>query len=240
MATAEPLSRTVDIAPGLTGYLARPSTGPAPGIIVIMEAYGLNAFVKATCEQLAKQGYAALAPDIFHGETFDYSNSQQAMAKVNALDDDTVMDEFGATIEALHGNGARAGKVAILGFCMGGRLAFLANAVHGAKLAASVAFYGGGIAPAEPKGPRKPLLDRVPDLVAPQLLVYGAKDTAISGEEHGRLARALTEANKRYTLAVLPDAPHAFATFDRPNYREAAATEAYRMTYAFIADGFAR
>ena len=82
------------------------------------------------------------------------------------------------------------------------------------------------------------MLDRVPELVAPQLLVYGAKDSAINGEEHGRLARALTEANKRYTLAVLPDAPHAFATFDRTNYREAAAAEAWRIAYAFMTEGF--
>jgi len=79
----------------------------------------------------------------------------------------------------------------------------------------------------------------VPDLVAPQLLLYGAKDASIAADEHGRLANALTAANKRYTIAVYPDAPHAFATADRESYREGVARRAWQTAYAFIAEGFA-
>jgi carboxymethylenebutenolidase len=121
---------------------------------------------------------------------------------------------------------------------MGGRLAFLANAVHGARLAASVSFYGGGIAPAVPRGKRKPLLDRIDDLSAPQLLIYGGRDASIASDEHARIAKALSDANKRYTLAVLPDAPHAFATFDRDSYHPAAAEAAWRIAFAFFVDTF--
>jgi carboxymethylenebutenolidase len=122
---------------------------------------------------------------------------------------------------------------------MGGRLAFLANATHGARLAAAVSFYGGGIAPAEPKG-RQPLLDRVADVRAPQLLVYGAKDGSIAPDEHARLAQALAAADKRYTMAVFPDAPHAFATFDRESYREAQAKAAWHTTFAFLDEALGR
>jgi carboxymethylenebutenolidase len=187
--------------------------------------------------RFARSGYVALAPDIFHGDTFAYAERERAIAKLLALDDRAVMSEVGSALDVLEAEGAR--RNAIIGFCMGGRLAFLANATHGARLRASVSFYGGGIAPAEPKG-RTPLLDRVPDLRAPQLLVYGAKDASIGADEHARLAQALGAANKRYTLAVYPDAPHGFATTDRDSYREPQALAAWRATLAFLDEAYGR
>ena len=234
---APPLS-TESIALGrtLSGYLAKPNGVPGIGVVVLMEAFGLNAFVKGVCERFARAGYMALAPDVYHGDTFGYEQREQAIARLGEVDDDEAMHEVGLALDALAGNGAREGKLAIIGFCMGGRLAFLANAVHGDKLNASVSMYGGGIAPAVPRGPRKPLVDRAEDLGAPQLLIYGARDASIASDEHARIAKALSDANKRYTLAVLPDAPHAFATFDRPSYHRAAAEAAWRMTFAFFVD----
>jgi len=230
-------TRTVAVAPGVGGFLAHPRGKTADGIVVVMEAYGLNEFVKETCRDFARRGYVAVAPDVYHGDVIPYDDRDGAMAKLRTLDDATVMAEVGGALDVLEAEGAR--RNAIIGFCMGGRAAFLANAVHGERLRASVSFYGGGIAPAEPKG-RPPLLDRVPLLHAPQLLVYGAKDTAIGPDEHARLAQALTAADKRYTIAVFPDAPHAFATFDRESYREAQARAAWRTTHAFLDEAYQR
>jgi carboxymethylenebutenolidase len=234
--TAVP-TRNVSVAPGVGGFVAHPRGKTTDGIVVVMEAYGLNEFVKETCRDFARRGYVAVAPDVYHGDVIPYTDRDAAMAKLRTLDDKTVMAEVGGALDVLEAEGAR--RNAIIGFCMGGRAAFLANAVHGERLRASVAFYGGGISPAEPKG-RPPLLDRVPELRAPQLLVYGAKDTAILADEHARIAAALTAANKRYTLAVFPDAPHAFATFDRDSYREAQARAALRATYAFLDEAYGR
>jgi len=228
----------LSIAPGVSGYLAKPSGVPGIGVVVLMEAFGLNAFVKGVCERFARAGYMALAPDLYHGEAFDYADRERAIARVNDIDDNVAMDEVGAALDMLVAQGARDGRLATIGFSMGGRLAFLANAVHGARLAASVSFCGGGIAPAVPRGTRKPLLDRVADLTAPQLLIYGARDTSITSDEHARIASALTDANKRYTLAVLPDAPHAFATVDRDSYHAQAADAAWRIAFAFFVDTF--
>jgi carboxymethylenebutenolidase len=228
----------LSIATGVSGYLAKPSGVPGIGVVVMMEAFGLNAFVKGVCERFARAGYMALAPDVYHGETYAYTDRERAIARLNDLDDDVTMREVGAALDMLVAQGARDGRLAIIGFCMGGRLAFLANAVHGQRLAASVSFYGGGIAPAVPRGKRKPLLDRIADLSAPQLLIYGARDASIASDEHARIAKALSDANKRYTLAVLPDAPHAFATFDRESYHAPAAEAAWRMAFAFFVDTF--
>ena len=224
-------TREVDVASGVGGFVALPAAPDGRGIVVLMEAFGLNAFVRETCRRFARSGYVACAPDVYHGNVYDYADRDRAIGHVHKLDDAQVMREVGGALDVLEREGAK--RNAIIGFCMGGRAAFLANATHGSRLRGSVSFYGGGIAPAEPKG-RKPLLDRVPDLGAPQLLVYGAKDGSIAPDEHARLAHALTAANKRYTLAVFPDAPHAFATFDRDSYREAPAKAAWHTTYAFL------
>jgi len=228
----------LSIASGVSGYLAKPSGVPGIGVVVLMEAFGLNAFIKSVCERFARAGYMALAPDIYHGDIFDYSERERAIARVNDVDDAVAMLGVGAALDMLAAQGARDGRLAVIGFCMGGRLAFLANAVHGERLAASVSFYGAGIAPAVPRGKRKPLVDRVEELSAPQLLVYGARDASIASDEHARIAKALSDANKRYTLAVLPDAPHAFATVDRDSYHAPAAEAAWRMAFAFFVDTF--
>lgn len=231
-------TRTVTVAPGVSGFLAHPRGRTGDGIVVLMEAYGLNDFVRETCMRFARAGYVACAPDLYHGDVVEYTQRERAMAKLGTLNDATIMGEVAGALDVLESEGAR--RNAIIGFCMGGRAAFLANATHGERLRASVSFYGGGIAPAQPKGPRKPLLDRVADLRAPQMLVYGAKDASIAPDEHGRLAQALTEANKRYTMTVFPDAPHAFATFDRDSYREAQAHAAFRATFAFLDEAYGR
>jgi len=226
------------LASGVSGYLAKPSGVPGIGVVVMMEAFGLNAFIRGVCERFARAGYMALAPDIYHGDQFAYADRERAIARVNEVDDDVAMREVGAALDMLGAQGARDGRHAIIGFCMGGRLAFLANAVHGTRLSASVSFYGGGIAPAVPRGKRKPLVDRVEELSAPQLLIYGARDASIASDEHARIAKALSDANKRYTLAVLPDAPHAFATFDRESYHAPAAEAAWRIAFGFLVDTF--
>lgn len=231
-------ARNVAVAPGVGGFLARPRGRTADGVIVVMEAFGLTAFVRETCQRFARAGYIACAPDLYHGETFAYAERDRAIAKLATLDDATVMNEIAGALDVLEGEGAR--RNAIVGFCMGGRLAFLANAIHGDRLRAAVSFYGAGIAPAEPKGARKPLLDRVPLLRAPQLLIYGARDTSIAPDEHARLAQALGECNKRYAIAVYPDAPHAFATFDRDTYRERQAEAAFRTMFAFLDEAYGK
>lgn len=223
------------LATGARAWLARPSGVPGTGVIVLMEVFGLTPWLRGVCERFARAGYLAIAPDLYHGDEFGYADLDAARSRAHLLDDGAAMTDVAASIDALTAEGARDDGIAAIGFCMGGRLAFLANATHGHRLAASVSFYGGGIAPAA-AGQRRALVERVPDLAAPQLLIYGAKDASITADEHGRIAQALTAANRRYTLAVLPDAGHAFATEDRDTYEADAAAAAWRIAFAFIVD----
>ena len=124
----------------------------------------------------------------------------------------------------------RKDAIGALGFCMGGRYAFMANAIHADQLRATVAFYGGGIAPDRDSVGRKPVLHLVDQMRAPLLLLYGAEDQSITPEEHGRIATALSTARKRYTLTVFPGAPHGFFADPRDSFRPEAAQEGWRLT----------
>lgn len=227
---------TVTLAKDLQGYYVRPQgNGAFPAVMVIMEAFGLNSNIKSVCDRLAKAGYAAIAPDFYHGDIYEYTDLQNAIAKLKSLNDDTVMAEVGKGLEFLAGRQEVAtDRVGVMGFCMGGRYTFLANAVHANKFKAAVAFYGAGIAPEKDALGRQPLLNRVAAMQAPIMLVYGADDESIAPDEHGRIAAALSTARKRYILSVFPNAGHGFLSDRRDSYAAAPAREAWQMTMNFL------
>ncbi len=226
----------VTLAANLKGYYVRPSgTVTHPAVVVIMEAFGLNAYVKSVCDRLAQAGYAALAPDFYHGDTFEYTNVPAAVAKLKTLSDDTVMAEFGKGLEFLAGRTeVKPGTVGTIGFCMGGRFVYLASATHADKLKAGVSFYGGGIAAnPDPLG-RKSLLDLTSAIKSPIMLMYGANDQSIAPDEHERIALSLSTNKKRYAINVFPDADHGFFSDRRDSYNPVASDESWAMTLAFF------
>jgi len=226
----------VRLANDLQGYYVRPQgNGAFPAVMVIMEAFGLNSNIKNVCDRLAKAGYAALAPDFYHGDIYEYTDLQNAIAKLKSLNDDTVMAEVGKGLEFLTARQeVAADRVGVMGFCMGGRYTFLANAVHADKFKAAAAFYGAGIAPQKDALGRQPLLNRAAAMQAPIMLVYGADDESIAPDEHGRIAQALSTAKKRYILSVFPNAGHGFLSDRRDSYAAAPAREAWQMTMNFF------
>jgi carboxymethylenebutenolidase len=226
----------VTLADNLKGYYIHPAgAAPCPAVVVIMEAFGLNDYVKSICDRLAQAGYAALAPDFYHGETFAYTDTNGAVAKLKSLNDETVMEEFGKGLDFLAKRGeVKPNIVGTIGFCMGGRFAFLANAAHATQLKAAVSFYGTGISANPNPLERKDLLDQAPAMQAPIMLVYGANDPFIAANEHERIALALSTAKKRYVINLFPNAGHGFFSDRRDNYEPNAAAEAWEMALAFL------
>jgi carboxymethylenebutenolidase len=225
----------VDLGGGLKGFYARPAgTGPFPAVVVFIEAFGLNDHFKRVAGRFADAGYCAIVPDVYHGDVYAYDDLNNAIDKMKSLDDDTVMTESGRAIAYLEQQPeVRDGAVGCVGFCMGGRFAFLTNEVEAARVKAAVSFYGGGIGPKQDMVGRKPLLDRVSAMRAPILLLYGGKDASIAPDEHGRVAEALSAAGKSYTLTVFADAGHGFFCEDRQSYDARAAAERWQMTLDF-------
>lgn len=234
---APPRATMVSINQDLKGYYAAPAGNEKfPAVIVLMEAFGLNDNIKGICHYLASQGYAALAPDFYRGEVFAYEDLKGAVAKLKTLKDEIAMADVGSALSFLGDRPeVEGGRLATVGFCMGGRLSFLANAVYADRLKAAVSFYGGGIAAYRDMIGRPALLDRVNEMKSPILLIYGAKDDFIKSEEPEKITKALLEANKNYTLSVFKDAGHGFAAYDRASYVEAAAKQAWSQTMNFLA-----
>lgn len=226
------------ISDELNGYVERPEgKGPFPGIVVIMEAYGVTGHIHNVCRRLAKAGFVALAPDHFHGDVIPYADSQAAMAKIATLKDDQLVKEVGQCLDWFESQAdVKRAAHAIVGFCMGGRLAFLSNCRFPARFQASVSFYGGAIAPgvSPDRFGRTPPIGEAEKMQAPMFLGYGADDQGIPGDEHARIAKTLTDLKKRYVLSVYPGAGHAFLCEERAAYAPAVEPIAWREAIEFL------
>ena len=205
----------------LGAYRADPS-GPAKGgVVVIQEIFGVNHHIRAVCDRLAGEGYAALAPALFDRQqpNFEtgYSPDEIAHARKFVANPDwgAMMRDTQAAIDAAKQDGA----VGIIGFCMGGTIAFLAAArLNG--LSAAIAYYGGQIAKNADEKPK-----------VPTQLHFGEKDASIPMSD----VEAIKEKRGRdCEIYVYPDAGHGFNCDERGSYNEAAAKVAWRRSIAFL------
>ncbi|HEX5340685.1 MAG TPA: dienelactone hydrolase family protein [Gammaproteobacteria bacterium] len=231
------MGKDLQLGNGLGGHVAHPrGSGPFPALIVLLEAYGITGHIKGVCQRLAKAGFLAVAPDLFHGEVIAYTDMDAVLAKIKTLNDDTMMKEIGITLDWLAKQREVENKaIGSIGFCMGGRLAFLANCRFPDRLQAAVCFYGGGIAPeGEDRFGRNPPIRIAEHMKAPLYLGYGAEDQGIPPAEHARIVERLSALKKRYALAVYPGAGHAFLCEERASYAPAAAKPAWRESINFL------
>jgi len=222
----------VDTGEGHRAYLAVPSgAGPFPGVLVFQEAFGIDPYMQSETERLAKHGYAAIAPDLFDGQTYSYDDRDSIGSRLSALTDELMLDHTERAATVLQKLPVlKKGPLGAVGFCMGGRLAFLVAAAFGERVAAASCFYGGSIG-SEQKRFFEPLLHRVPDIRAELLLLYGADDPSIEPREHGRIAEALSTNKKQFTMTVFAGAGHGFASRDRKSLYDSHAAEiAWRET----------
>lgn len=235
-ATHKARGEWIEIDKGLRGYYARPDgEGPFPAVLVYIEAYGLNDHFKRVTERFADAGFATLTLDLYDGAVYAYADVAKAIAHMKGMDDDTVLAQSAKALDFLKTRPeVMADSVGVVGFCMGGRYTFLANAALASRIKAAAAYYGGGIAPAEGFFGRKTLLDRVPEMQAPMLLWYGGDDQFIRPDEHARIAEAMGKAGKQYTLTVFPRVTHGFFCEDRGSYNQDAAQKSFRATTAFF------
>src|SRR5574341_2332257 len=130
----------------MEAYLAQPkSNGTYPGIVVIQEAFGVNDHIKKVTERIAAEGYVAIAPDIFHRESeriISYSDMRKAIATMQRVDDAKGMEDVGAAIAHLKAqSNVKAGSIGVTGFCMGGRLTYLAATQHSSDVKCAVPYY---------------------------------------------------------------------------------------------------
>ena len=227
----ETITLTVSDDTQMQAHVARPEGAPTKGIIVIQEAFGVTDYIRRMTERLAQQGFLAIAPEMFHrsaeaGAEFSYTDFPSVQPHMQALTIEGQAADLSAAHAWLLEQGVPEGKTAALGFCMGGRASFIANATL--PLACAVSFYGGGIA--------EQLLDRVKDLSGAQLLMWGGKDDHIKVEQTRAVSDALAAAGKPFVEATFSEAGHAFARDVGDHYHEESEKEAWALADAFLAE----
>ncbi len=216
-------------------YLARPEgNGPFPAIIVIMEIFGVNEHIQDVTRRYAQEGFVAAAPEVYHRfETKDvpYENMQEAFALRGRLSDDMVMMDVDATYDLLNNRPeVRKGQIGIVGYCYGGRVAYLA-ATRNPNLKAVASYYGGRIVADEPDAP----INASANIKAPMILFFGEKDQSIPMDQVQKIDQTLKDLNKDYELVVYPQAGHGFFCDHRPaHYNKEASEDAWPKTIQFF------
>ena len=215
-------------------YEARPDGDAKGAVIVIQEAFGVNAHIEDVTRRFADTGYHAVAPHLFHragGGTAPYGDFSKVLPLYEHLDDAGILVDVDAAREHLHAGGWDDARIGIVGFCFGGRVTFLVALRR--SLGAAVGFYGGGIVTARfPQFP--PLVDEATGLLTPWLGLFGDRDQSIPVEDVERLREALRAAPVPTEIVRYPDAAHGFHCDVRDAYDETAAKDAWTRTLAWF------
>lgn len=227
--------------PAYRAMPARKKGAPAPKlplVIVVHEIFGVHEHIRDVCRRLARQGYFAIAPDLFvrQGDVSKLADFDAIRAVVAKVPDAQVLVDLDATVEYAKATGDVDGsKLGITGFCWGGRVVWLYSA-HSTALRAGVAWYGRLVGDQDALRPRQPV--EIADLLnAPVLGLYGEKDKGIPLDTVEQMRRALAKgspAARRSAIRVYPNAGHAFFADYRPSYDADAAKDAFARMLAFL------
>jgi len=217
-------------------HLARPTSGgPYPGVVVVMEAFGLNEHIKTITNRFAAEGFVAIAPNLYFRQpnnVVGYNDLPGAFKLMGSISDDQVVTDMGAAINLLKTHPNVKPKFGTVGFCMGGRIAFL-TACRNSAVNATAPFYGGGMVSSRQPNVKAPI-EYVSGLRAPVLAFFGGKDAFIPIAEVDKFRDALKAADKPAEVVFYPDADHGFMCDDRPSHHPQHAREAWTKTIAFF------
>lgn len=217
--TYEIRTESVKIGPGLDGYFAYPVLpGNYPGIVVCMEIFGVTEHMRNIAERLAKQGYITFVPN-FYWHTrpsadlpHDVQGREEGMHLMKQLHRESVLEDVTTTMTFLRNDGNCSGRIGIVGFSLGGHIAYLAATQLNLEAAAS--FYGGWIVnggiPLSSPNPTIFLTEGMAQRDVRLLGIVGGQDHLISAMEWEQLKEALIDAGVRHELIVYPEAKHGF------------------------------
>jgi carboxymethylenebutenolidase len=217
----------------IPAYRAAPAAGgPHPIVLVVQEVFGVDDYLKDTCRRLAKRGHLAIAPELYarQGEPTEATSREDLFKIVGRVSDAQVMGDLDACVAWAERNGGDPARLAITGFCWGGRAVWL-YAAHSSKLKAGVAWYGRLAGDPPAKHP----VDVAAALRAPVLGLYGAEDTGIPLDTVERMRAALAAAKSPSKIELFPGAPHGFHADYRPSYEPDAAERGWKLLLDWFA-----
>ncbi|MFM2067345.1 MAG: hypothetical protein RLZZ584_2254 [Pseudomonadota bacterium] len=227
----------------LPAYRAAPAgRSKLPVVLVVSEIFGVHEHIADVARRYARQGYLAIAPELFvrQGDAGSYGEIAKLIAEVvSKVPDAQVMNDLDACLDWAAANGGDTSRSAVTGFCWGGRITWLYAARQPARqpaVKAAVAWYGRLVGQTSELTPKHPV-DLVGALQAPVLGLYGGKDAGIPLDTVEQMKKALADgsaAARRSEFAVYPDAPHAFHADYRPSYVKAAADDGWQRCLAWF------
>ncbi|MCB8880648.1 dienelactone hydrolase family protein [Acidisoma cellulosilytica] len=220
----------------LPTYFARPAgVANPPVVVVVEEIFGVHEYIKDVCRRLAKLGYFAVAPELYArlADLSKMTDPHEIIAKViSKAPDATMLSDLSHTVDWAIAQKGDADRLAVLGFCRGGRDVWL-FAEHDKRLKAAVAFYGpvaGTTSAIQPTNP----IDRAADLNCPLLGLYGGKDPSIHASDVYAAQAKAAAAGKTVEIIYYPDAGHGFHADYRPSYNAADAAAAWAQAIAWL------
>ena len=219
----------------IAAYFAKPQGGRnLPVVVLVHEIWSVHEYFKDLCRRLAKEGYLAIAPDLFarQGDVTQLERDDIFRLVVSRVPDAQVMSDLDAAAAWAATQGGDAARVGISGFCWGGRIVWL-YAAHSPRLKAAVAWYGKLEGAADELHPRQPI-EVAAQLKAPVLGLYGGADAGIPNESVDRMRAALAAAQQPSRIHTYPDAPHAFHADYRPSYRKEPAEDGWRRMLEWL------
>jgi carboxymethylenebutenolidase len=233
VSTAGPVTLATGDGP-MPGYQARPDGAAKGGVVVVQEAFGVNPHIEDVTRRFATAGWDAVAPAFFHRQgspVLDYDDLATVMPLLGQLTPEGLAMDLAAAVGHLAGAGHPAGRVAVVGFCMGGTVAFYAATLH--PLGAAVTFYGGGVAQGRFGLPS--LVDLAPQLQTPWLGHFGDRDRGIPVADVEALRAAAGRLGVATGIHRYPDADHGFHCDARPAvFHPAAADLAWQRTLGWL------
>ncbi|CAO95278.1 Putative carboxymethylenebutenolidase [Erwinia tasmaniensis Et1/99] len=213
----------------------RHAQGPLPVVLVVQEIFGVHEHIRDICRRLALEGYLAVAPELYfrQGDPADYRDIPTLLEElVSKVPDSQVLADLDHVANWASRHGGDMRRLAMTGFCWGGRIAWL-YAAHNPQLKVAVAWYGKLVGEKTMKQQKHPV-DIAVDLNAPVLGLYGGKDDSIPLDSIETMRHALRAANANAEIVVYPDAGHAFNADYRPGYDAEAAQDGWQRMLAWF------
>ena len=195
------------------------------GLMVFQEAFGVNSHIRSVADRFAEAGYVVMAPELYHRSAAEFEGKYEdiapSIALARQLKPEKLEQDIRAAYDFLHQSAGD--KIVCVGYCMGGRVSFVANITVPVK--AAVSYYGGGLAD---------IIGRASDCSAPMLFFWGEQDQHIPSEQRQKVAEGMSESRHQSVQVTFSDAGHAFFNDQRPSYNAAAAKLAWDLTLAFL------
>lgn len=217
----------------IPAYRAMPDKkGKFPTVLVVQEIFGVHEWIQDVCRRFAKLGYMAIAPSLYarQGDVTKMTDIREIISKVvSKVPDSQVVSDLDAAVAYAKKNNGNTNKLAITGFCWGGRIVWL-YAAHNPKVDAGAAWYGGLVASdRSPKNPLQPTypIDIAKELKVPVIGFYGGLDTGIPQDTVQRMQEELKKGKSKSQIVVYPNAKHGFHADYRESYNKEASEDAW-------------